>query len=90
MSQISATPGFGAPEQMIGKVHKKSDNYSMGKVLGFLLSERNSGFAILYEPVDQNLALEIANFKNSDPEFRCIFCDLLSGLLKVNRPHTKN
>jgi serine/threonine protein kinase len=88
VSQISATPGFGAPEQVAGKAHKKSDNYSTGKVLGFLLSERNSGFYILYEPIDQNLAAEIAKFKNND-QFRCIFYDIMSGLLKVNIRSTR-
>ena len=85
--QISATPGFGAPEQVAGKPHKKSDNHSMGKIIGLLFCDWDSGFIILWGPVDQNLQNEITKFKNNNDPFRCDAYNILSGLLKVKQSH---
>ena len=46
----AGTPGFGSPEQFVGKVHKHSDNYSLGKLALLLIFRWNAAWEILATP----------------------------------------
>ena len=54
------TPGFGSPEQFLGKVHPKSDNYALAKVAVIILFPWNVAWDLLSKPVS-NLQLENEN-----------------------------
>ena len=45
----SGTPGFASPEQLIGESHRKSDNYSFGKLMVFIFCEWQTAWNVLYE-----------------------------------------
>jgi serine/threonine protein kinase len=49
-SKNAGTPGVASPEQMIGKVHRKSDLYSLGKLSIMILFEWDTAWALIAQP----------------------------------------
>jgi len=76
----AGTPGFGSPEQFTGKVHRQSDNYSLGKLVIMLLFNWNTAWEILARPVSDDefvtdtQGLEfISRLLNVSPKYTNIF-----------------
>ena len=46
----AGTPGFASPEQLLGRCSEKSDIYSLGKLLLFLMLPMNVCFYLFFEP----------------------------------------
>ena len=78
----AATPGFGAPEQVGGVIHRKTDNHPMGKILCLGLSNWKIAFTLFCAPFDpakkQSTIDEIKKDKFHEFSF-----NLIEGLLKV-------
>lgn len=47
----SGTPGFGSPEQFIGKVYEKTDNFSLGKLIVMILCRWETAWNLLAQPI---------------------------------------
>ena len=48
---LCGTPGFGSPEQFMGKVHLKSDNYSFGRLAIIVLFPWDIAWDLLSKPI---------------------------------------
>jgi len=48
---LSGTPGFGSPEQFIGKPSKKSDNYILGKLIITIIYPWNDAWNLMQRPI---------------------------------------
>ena len=72
------TPGFGSPEQFMGKVHLKSDNYSFGRLVIIVLFSWDIAWDLLSKPITkedlENENVQTFHFYNS-----------ISKLLDVSR-----
>ena len=73
-SKNSGTPGFASPEQMIGRVHRKSDNYSFGKLTILILFDWDVAWSLLAQPKTE---LELKSEKIYGTELRKLIADLL-------------
>mgnify|MGYP000617317092 CR=1 FL=1 len=73
------TPGFGSPEQMLGRPSTKSDNYSYGIVMVYLFNNWSIAWDMLYEPLYEPLD-EPAYFP---PELVSKLLSIVRGLIKV-------
>ena len=47
----AGTPGFASPEQFIGDGHRKSDNYSFGKLMVIIFSKWQTSWNLLFQPI---------------------------------------
>jgi len=45
--ESAGTPGFGSPEQFVGRVHQQSDNYGLGKLAILLIFPWNTAWELL-------------------------------------------
>ena len=74
---MAGTPGFASPEQLLrSNVGMKSDLYSLGRLLVFLLAEWPSAWTILYKPIEDISKVNL-NITNRD----CL--GIIGKLLKV-------
>ena len=51
---LAGTPGFCSPEQLIGQSHRKSDNYSFGKLMVMIFCDWPTAWNVLYQPVTES------------------------------------
>jgi len=47
----AGTPGFTSPEQLVQIGTKKSDNYSLGKLMVMIFTEWNTAWNLLFQPI---------------------------------------
>ena len=73
-SKNAGTPGFGSPEQMIGRVHPKSDLYALGKLAIIILFEWDVAWSLLAKP-KTGFELKAENIHGT--KFQKIIADLL-------------
>jgi len=76
------TPGFGSPEQFMGKVHVKSDNYAYGKMAIIILFPWDIAWDLLSKQITKK-DLQNENVQHFD------FHNSISKLLDVNRNYFK-
>jgi len=76
------TPGFGSPEQFMGKVHLKSDNYAYGKMVIIILFPWDIAWDLMSQPIIKE-DLEKENVENLD------FYNSIYKLLDVSRRYFK-
>jgi len=73
----AGTPGFASPEQLIGQVHAKTDNFGFGRTLPFLFCQWNTAWNLLFQPITEteynNLS---AHLKVPESELLSIIRDL--------------
>ena len=73
----SGTPGFSSLEQFIGRPHRKSDNYAMGKTAILILFEWQLGWNLLAQPLtDQQYC--------KHPLKHTVVSEVISNLLEVS------
>ena len=73
-SKNAGTPGFGSPEQMIGKVHQKSDLYALGKLAILILFDWNVAWSLIASPKTKS---ELKAEKIHGTKLQKIIADLL-------------
>ena len=73
------TPGFGSPEQFIGKPNLKSDNFAFGKISVLTLFEWNTGWNILAKPIQHGKSGLLEN----DRKYKGI-TQIIKNLLSVS------
>ena len=71
------TPGFGSPEQFMGKFHLKSDNYSFGRLVIIVLFPWDIAWDLLSKPITK-YDLENENVQHLD------FYNSIAKLLDVS------
>ena len=77
---LAGTPGFASPEQLLSpKVGTESDLYSLGRLMVFIFCEWKSAWTILYKPIGDISALQLANHPILDQ----ILLLIIQHLLKV-------
>ena len=79
----AATPVFGSPEQLGGELHRKTDNYGMGRIIGLGCCEWNTGWGLICDPVDPKEKQKIIAAIKKDPFHKCFF-EIVEDLVKVN------
>ena len=47
----SGTPGCASPEQLIGKVHAKSDNFGLGRLMSFIFFKWHTAWEVQCQPL---------------------------------------
>ena len=57
-TEMAGTPGAASPEQLVGKAHQKSDNYSFGRLIVFLFAKWETAWNLQFRP---RTDIEIAN-----------------------------
>ena len=50
----AGTPGFASPEQLLGKVHPKSDNFGLGRIMPFIFAKWDTAWNIIFHPITNN------------------------------------
>jgi serine/threonine protein kinase len=77
-SKNAGTPGCASPEQMIGKIHQKSDQYAFGKLAVMLLFDWNVAWSLLAEPKSEQ-ELQAEKIYGTDLQ------KIIADLLQVNK-----
>ena len=72
---LAGTPGFASPEQLVGPSHRKSDNYSFGKLLVMVFCNWPTSWNLLFRPVTEN--------ERNQMQFNQRFMHVVRELLKV-------
>ena len=75
----AGTPGFGSPEQFLGKPSYKSDNYGLGKTGIITIFPWQSAWNFLAQPVEDGEISEVENSPLLKP-----FHGMISALLSVS------
>ena len=76
-SKNAGTPGWASPEQMIGKIHQRSDSYALGKLAIMVLFSWDVAWSILTHPKTET---ELQNEQIVGTDLHLI----ISTLLQVN------
>ena len=77
----AGTPGYGAPEQFLGRPHRKSDNYSVGKIGVMTLFPWTSAWNFLAQPIPEG---EESPFETKEFELLKSFHKQIAALLHVS------
>ena len=51
---LAGTPGFASPEQLVAQSHRKSDNYSFGKLMVMVFCNWPTSWNLLFRPITEN------------------------------------
>jgi len=74
---LAGTPGFASPEQLIGPSHRKSDNFSFGKLMVMVFCNWPTSWNLLFRPITENERNQI--------RFNQRFMHVVRELLKVKK-----
>ena len=72
LSGNAGTPGYGSPEQFLGRPSKTSDNFAIGKLIIITIFPWNVGWNFLRQPITDENDKQIANEKNLKPLYEMI------------------
>ena len=73
---LAGTPGYASPEQLVGQSHRKSDNFSFGKMMVMIFCDWPTSWNVLYQPVTQA--------EKRQTRFHLRFNTVVRRLLKVD------